>query len=469
MPMTTQTPIVSGELLHRSSIVELSLENPAQGQRQHDSPVEAFENADFGTSTSNVAYELRPVTKKRQAWVLVSAFLTICITIGFNQSYGVFQRAYASRNSGIVPPEQAKNSALIAFIGTLGAGLTWAGSIFINPLMERMRNLRYLTASGVVLISLGFGLASIATQAWHLVLAQGLLYGLGSSLLYFPILSVVPEYFDRHRGSAMGFVLSGAGVGAVAFSLAVQSLIDKLGVRWTLRVLCFCNLLISSPIAVTASPSRFLTRRTTHVSLSTAKKPAFILSTVAAILQSSGNLIPLTFLSEFSVQVGYTAAFGATLIAINNGVNSFSRVLTGAAGDFLGRQNILIATVLGCAIAVAGFWLGSITHDSQTLWLMFVVFYGVFSGGYNALFPTTIAEVFGVQAYASVNGFMYFVRGLGSFFGSPVAGTLLGEGQPNGYLKVAYLDTALLFGASACVIGVRYFDSMDKGHFKLKA
>lgn len=28
-------------------------------------------------------------------------------------------------------------------------------------------------------------------------------------MLYFPIISMAPEYFDKHRGAAMGFILSG--------------------------------------------------------------------------------------------------------------------------------------------------------------------------------------------------------------------------------------------------------------------
>lgn len=437
-------------------------------------------------NSENVAHLLRLVTKKRQIWVLVSAFLTICITVGFNQSYGVFQRAYSSGSGGMLTPSQAKNTAAVAFIGTLGAGLTWAGSVFVNPLMERVSTTRYITIAGVLLMSLGFGLASLSTQVsifksynltstnswkqiWHLVLTQGFLYGIGSSMLYFPILSVTPEYFDTHRGGAMGIVLSGAGVGGVIFSTVIQALIEKVGVRWSLRFLCFLNLVISTPIALKASPSRFISKRKTRVSFALMKKPAFILSTIAALLQSSGNLIPLTFLSEFSVTLGYSAAFGAALIAIQNGVNSGSRIITGVAGDQFGRQNVLILTVVGSATVVAGLWLGSVTTGSHLLWILFVVFYGIWAGGYNALFPTTVAEVFGMQAYASVNGFMYFVRGLGSLFGSPVAGLLMGESRRTNYLKVVYFDTALLFGASACVIGVRYFDSLDKGHFKLKA
>ena len=288
-------------------------------------------------------------------------------------------------------------------------------------------------------------------------------------MLYFPILSVAPEYFDTHRGSALGFILSGAGIGAVVLSLIIQALISNVGLRWTLRFLCFLNLVISSPIAITAAPSRFTSKRPTHVNLSIARKPVFLLSVVAGLLQSSGNLVPLTFLSEFSVTLGYTANFGAILIAVNNGVNSISRLLTGFAGDKFGRQNTLILTVIGSATAVCGIWLSSILHTSKALWILFVVFYGIWAGGYNALFPVTVAEVFGVQAYASVNGFIYFIRGLGALFGSPVAGSMLGKGALNNYLNVVYFDSALLFGASVCVIGVRYFDSIDKGVFKLKA
>lgn len=194
-----------------------------------------------------------------------------------------------------------------------------------------------------------------------------------------------------------------------------------------------------------------------------------MLSVVAALLQSSGNLVPLTFLSEFSVALGYSATTGAALIAVNNGVNSASRILTGVAGDRFGRQNTLILTVLGSAAAVCGFWLSSVLAGSKALWILFVVFYGIWAGGYNALFPTTIAEVFGMQAYASVNGFIYFVRGLGAMFGSPAAGSILGQSTLKNYVNVVYFDLALLFGASACVIGVRYFDSVEKGIFRLKA
>jgi MFS family permease len=268
----------------------------------------------------------------------------------------------------------------------------------------------------------------------------------------------------------MGIVLSGSGIGGLVLSPLIRLLLSHLDIRWTLRFLALFNLLISLPIALTAAPSRFLTRRPTHVDLKLALKPAFLLSVGAAFLQAAGNLLPLTFLVEYSLTLGYTANFGAILLAISNGVNSAFRILTGVAGDKFGRQNTLILTIICSAIAVLAFWLKStVGAGNQTLWIVFVVFYGTAGGGYNALFPTTVVEVFGLQAYASVNGFMYFVRGLGAMVGSPVGGKILGESELGNYRNVVWFDAALLAGAAVCVVGVRILDAVDKKVWKWKA
>ncbi|KAI9820639.1 MAG: hypothetical protein M1827_005008 [Pycnora praestabilis] len=430
-----------------------------------------------------VELNLAATNRRRQTIVLISSFLAVFQTIGINQAYGVFQGYYVTGSGGpdaVISVTQAHNKALVAFVGTLGAGLTWGGSIFVNPMMARFKNPKWITMSGALLMSVGYGLAGFSTQIWHLLLTQGLLYGIGSSMLYFPILSVAPEYFDVHRGAAMGFILSGAGIGGLVLSPLIRLLLDSIGIRWTLRALSLLNLIISLPIAMSASPSRSDSRRPTLVNISIAKKPAFILQALAALLQASGNFVPLTFLPEFSSTLGYTAAFGAVLLSVNNGVNSASRIVMGFTADKFGRQNTLVLSVLGSAISVWGLWLGAAVDGARGLWIAFVIIYGLTAGGYNALFPTTITEVFGIQAYASVNGFIYFVRGLGAFFGSPVGGAILGNSTPpsttqglsqvlGSYRKLIWYDGALLCGSSLCVIGVRVFDAMEKGRWKWRA
>jgi len=215
-------------------------------------------------------------------------------------------------------------------------------------------------------------------------------------------------------------------------------------------------------------------RRNTHVSRSLAKRPTFFLSAVAAFLQAAGAQLPLAFIPSYTVAVGLTASQGATVLAGANAVNAVARVVTGYAGDRFGRQNTLILTLLLAACSVFAFWLTSISSSGGSgsgsgsgsgLWFAFVFAYSVTAGGYYSLFPALIAEVFGIRQYAAVNAFILFVRGLGTMFGSPVGGQLLGGADKGtrAYASIAYWDGALLMGATLCCVGVRWADGKGKG------
>ena len=113
------------------------------------------------------------------------------------------------------------------------------------------------------------------------------------------------------------------------------------------------------------------------------------------------------------------------------------------------------------------------------------------TGGYNALLPTTITEVYGVQNYDAVNGSIYLIRGLGVIAGPPIAGAILGShkrgtvmssnsGMSLGtssaldllekrYNELVVFTGVLLMGASVCVAYVRWGDAKEKGSWRWKA
>ncbi|KAI6083059.1 major facilitator superfamily domain-containing protein [Hypoxylon rubiginosum] len=454
-------------------------------------------------SDSNPASALPPISRRKQATVLLSAFVTIALTIGYNQCFGVFQEYYLSPDQDIIVPAPAEQAspptALLAFVGTLCYGLTWAGGLFVNPVISRIEHgtwapttpstrlwrrrivrllrPRTITISGVLMMSLGFALASLSSSIWQLLLTQGFLVGLGMSLLYFPLLAPAPEYFNSHRATAMGFILAGGGAGGLIFSPVIRALLSSVGGRWTLRIYALFNLVAGLPIAWAVPRSRFAgvstaegpERRNTHVSRALATKATFIFSVIAAFLQAAGAQLPLSFIPSYTVILGFTATNGANYLAASNAINAVSRVLTGYAGDRLGRQNTLVLTLLLAATSVFAFWLSSVValsaSSSLSLWLAFIVLYSCSAGGYYALFPALIAEVFGIRQYAAVNAFILFVRGLGTMFGSPVGGQLLGSSDmgTGAYASIAYWDGALLMGATVCCIGVRWADGKGKG------
>ena len=85
------------------------------------------------------------------------------------------------------------------------------------------------------------------------------------------------------------------------------------------------------------------------------------------------------------------------------------------------------------------------------------------------LHPTTIVKIFEFQSYASVNGFIYFIRGSGNLVGSPVAGAILGSSVVRNYTRVIVHDAALHVGASFFVTGVKYYDAVNKKGWKWRA
>ncbi|KAL8796255.1 MAG: hypothetical protein Q9195_001370 [Heterodermia aff. obscurata] len=445
---------------------------------------------------------LPPISRKKQATVLLSAFVTIALTIGYNQCFGVFQEYYLSSSQDVLAPSPASQvsqpTALLAFVGSLCYGLTWAGGILVNPVISRIehgnwvpttpstllwrrRILRLLTPrtitiSGVLMVSAGFTLASFSNSIWQLLLTQGFMVGLGMSLLYFPLLAPAPEYFTNHRATAMGFILAGGGIGGLILSPVIRALLSSVGGRWTLRIYASFNLITGFPVAWAVPRSRFATtstaegpeRRNTHVSRALASRPTFLFSALAAFLQAAGAQLPLSFIPSYTVALGLTASKGSNLLAASNAINAVSRILTGYAGDRLGRQNTLVLTLLLAASSVFAFWLSSVlvtSSSSLSLWIAFIVLYSFSAGGYYALFPALIAEVFGIRQYAAVNAFILFVRGLGTVFGSPVGGQLLGGTQEGigAYAGIAYWDGALLMGATLCCIGVRWAEGKEKG------
>ncbi|KAI9454150.1 MFS general substrate transporter [Lactarius psammicola] len=421
--------------------------------------------------TESTVDGLRP-TRLYQFTLLFAGFMTMFQTIGMNQSYGIFQNYYTSPDSPII--DAREKYAMVSLIGTIGSGLTWSGSVFVSLIISSGCDLRLMCLSGATIMSLGLLLSSFATKLWQLFITQAFLFGVGSSMLYYPMTSLTPPFFDKHRGFAMGIALSGSGAGGLVFAPVTQTLIDHWGAPATLRILGVWNFVVLIPVSfVIRRPPGYSPVRP---SLALAKRGAFILQLCTAFLQAAGNIVPLYYLPLYSTSVlGFSAQTASMLLAVNNAANSVARVTTGLLADYVGRQNTMIACVCFSGITVLTLWLDA----SRERFLAFVVLYGVGSGGYSALLPTTIAEVYGAEQYSAANAAIYFVRGFGAVFGAPVAGAILGtqNNHEAGSLRdlrtrfkyVAGFDGTILVAAGVCVTLVRWFDAKNKGLWKWRA
>lgn len=65
---------------------------------------------------------------------------------------------------------------------------------------------------------------------------QGVGVGVGGGMLYMPVIKLLPEWFSERRGLAGGIIFSGTGVGGFVFPFILNTLLEKVGLRWTLRI-----------------------------------------------------------------------------------------------------------------------------------------------------------------------------------------------------------------------------------------
>jgi MCP family monocarboxylic acid transporter-like MFS transporter 3 len=175
-----------------------------------------------------------------RAWLQVLAcLLTNCMSWGYPGTFGVFQLYY--KQTLQLP------SAQISWIGSVQVFLAFV----VCTLSGRLADAGYTrstVAVGASLTVLGTVFTSVAHAYWQLVLAQGIMAGLGLGLMFMPAVTVVNSYFTSRRSFALAVTAMGTGIGSVIFPSVVQYLIPQVGFAWAVR----CQALVGLVMALVA-------------------------------------------------------------------------------------------------------------------------------------------------------------------------------------------------------------------------
>jgi MFS family permease len=166
-------------------------------------------------------------------WVLVAtAFVTMGATVNARTAFSLLYPA--------ILDEFGWSRGLTAATFTTGLLASNLLTPFLGVLMDRLGP-RVLFGLGLFLMSLGFALAPAVQSPWHLHATLGVLVA-GASVFvsYMGHSLLLPNWFVRRRGLAMGLAFSGVGVGGFALLPWLQGLIGRAGWRgacWALAAL----------------------------------------------------------------------------------------------------------------------------------------------------------------------------------------------------------------------------------------
>lgn len=124
---------------------------------------------------------------------------------GLTNAFGVFQTYYQER----FPDEKAD---IIALIGCIQSFFTVFGSFLAGPLWDA-GYCKALIAGGSAVTAFGYFMTSICDEFWQVMLAQGVVAGIGSCLCFVVVAAAIPQYFTKNKALAIGVAAAGSGLG----------------------------------------------------------------------------------------------------------------------------------------------------------------------------------------------------------------------------------------------------------------
>ncbi|KAG4440087.1 hypothetical protein IFR05_004430 [Cadophora sp. M221] len=233
--------------------------------------------------------------------------------------------------------------------------------------------------------TIGAAFSAIVVQV---ILTQGLMYGVSSSLLFAPCISFVDEWFSERRGLANGIFFAAPNFASAGLSPIFSILLDKFGPRKTLigwavfsAVILPLGILCVRPRSVIGSTDT-TAREPKSSLLKLFKKTVMWLFILSMALQSLANNIPANYLPSYAADLGVSSSNAALLVTYLSISGVVGQPLAGALTDAIGPRIPLLLSTLVSSFAVFVVWgLG------REYWAMVIVslLFGAFAFSFMVL------------------------------------------------------------------------------------
>lgn len=400
--------------------------------------------------TNVVTHDKRFMKDTGYAWVIVfGSFLVQSCCYGLPLTFGIFQDYYLNNNF------KGESKGKISLIGTICLATMGLGSSLSGKLMDII-GIKKVILLGAVFVFFSHLLASFSTQVWQLILTQGLLLGIGCSILYIPSNAIIAQWFEKKTGLAYGICSSGSGLGSVFYSMLNAKLLMKLGPAWTLRIngaimivqLLFCVFTLKS------HPGHI--KKTNKVEKSEVLNFPFYLLCISMLLFACSYPTTMFFLPGQISKSGYGPEQYSFMISLMSGMSAGGRIIVGYIADKLGHLNIYILCTFVTTFSFVMLFFEDITPNTKySVYIAFAVIFGLFSGGLVGIFGAVVSTLFGTKNISLLMGLTYAPTGLGELIGPPSAGVLMDKF--NNYLYLNIYTCVLLFLSSLGILSIKIF------------
>lgn len=389
-----------------------------------------YQNTEIYLINQHISPQQKPIKPRLfYGYIVVATAVGIqIIAWGLYNSYGVFFNQLLAEFGW--PRETISGAFSLAQI------VVGIGAIFLGSLNDRFGPRLLMTFSGI-LAGLGYVLMSQVNSIWQLYFFQGVIAGIGLSSTDVVLLSTTARWFVKRRGFMSGVVKMGTGVGIMVVPVITGWLITLYQWRTTLiimgtilfvLVVSFAQLLRRDPAQMKQLPDGEETANSTNVPFNEAglslmqacytRKFWMLCFVYFGILFCTNTII--VHIAPYAVDLGLSASFAATTIAIIGGSSIIGRLVMGIVSDRIGCRRALIVCFVIFIISFS--WLQMV----KVTWALslFTLVYGFAHGGFYAIISPIVAELFGTRSHGLLLGIVIFIGSLGGGIGPILTGRI---------------------------------------------
>ena len=343
-----------------------------------------------------------------------ACFTALAVIFGISYSFAAFFEPFATEFGA------ARADVSLVF-GVSGLVYFLLGA-FGGMLADRFGP-RRVTAAGMLAIAGALVAGSRAGSMSGVILAYGLVLGVGIALVYTPAIGCVQPWFTRRRGLAAGIASAGIGAGTLLVPLLATAAITLLQWRGAMLALAGfvavvglgATLLLRTAPSARRGASGPVAGHTLGEALASAR---FRWLYAMCLLGAPSMFVPFAHLSASARDLGVAEAQAVGLVGLI-GIGSLTgRFAVGALADRFGRGPALVGVMASLGLSMLLWWAapGYAALAAFALWM------GLSYGGSVSLMPALCMDFFGARAVSSIIGTLYTGAALGNLAGPWVAG-----------------------------------------------
>lgn len=348
-------------------------------------------------------------------WLVVAAtFLSTFTVFGVAYSFGAF--------FGPMTEEFGGQRSAIALFFSLTTFLYFGLGVFTGRIADRYGPRPVLLVGGAVMV-VGLWLTSRVDSLWLGYLTYGVGVGIGVACAYVPMVATVGLWFERRRTAALGVAVAGIGVGTLVVAPAAEWSIERWGWRSTYVSMAVGTAVLLAIAAIGARRPAGVAGGPEVIPLSESigRSKAFAMLYLAGLLVVLSLFIPFVFLGDYLTERGIDGSAGLLVGTI--GLSSvIGRLGLGAMAARVPPSRLYQLSFFGISVSFL-IWLAA--GSSYAMLVVFVVVLGLSYGGFIALSPAVVANLFGPVGLGGVLGALYTSAGLGGLIGPPLAGEMI--------------------------------------------